>query len=504
MPEGGHDPSCPRDAGTARASLSGRRRRQLVSPSAMPWQSDIVPLVSKVRKDALTVPPYVLRALALLEEGGFEAWCVGGFVRDSLMGRAVADVDIASSAPWEKAQAVFEAAGFKTIETGVKHGTLTVVMASEVLEVTTYRSDGAYSDRRHPDSVSFVSSIEEDLARRDFTINAMAYHPDRGLLDPYGGRGDIASKTIRAVGEPRRRFAEDALRILRAVRFSSQLGFAIEEATFEAMAAQKELLGYIAKERAFHELNAFVCGAAVHDALMGCIDVIGQVIPEALPMKGFDQKTPYHVFDVLEHTAFCMENTSPSPLVRWAAFFHDIGKPEAFFTDEAGVGHFYGHGKISTEIARRVMRRLKFPTALAHDVALLVEHHDAVFEASPRPVKRMLRKLEGRPDLFYALTDLKRGDAAAQAPRCHDRIRLAGELDKALDAILEAQEAFSLHDLAINGHDVIALGIPAGPGVGEALEAALEAVIDEKAPNEKAALTAYLKEAIVPRLAPSP
>ena len=449
-------------------------------------------------KNALILPPYVLSALTLLEKAGFEAWCVGGFVRDSLMGRAVADVDIASSAPWEKAQAVFEAAGFKTIETGIKHGTLTVVMAPELLEVTTYRSDGTYSDRRHPDSVSFVTSIEEDLARRDFTINAMAYHPDRGFLDPYGGRDDIASKTVRAVGEPQARFAEDALRILRAVRFSSQLGFAVEKATFEAMLAHKALLDYVAKERVFHELNAFVCGQAVDDALMRCIDVIGQVVPEALPMKGFDQKTPYHIFDVLEHTALCMANTTPSPLVRWAAFFHDIGKPAAFFTDEAGIGHFFGHGKIGAEAARKAMSRLRFPSALARDVSLLVEHHDAVFEATPRSVKRMLQKLGGKPDLFYALTDLKRGDAAAQAPQCHYRIGLADEADKALGAILEAQEAFSLRDLAIKGDDVIALGVPPGPSVGTLLKKALAAVIDEKVANEKAALKTYLKETLIP------
>jgi len=445
-----------------------------------------------LENDALTLPPYALAVLRLLEQEGFEAWLVGGFVRDSLMGRAAADIDIATSAPWQASQALFEQAGLATFETGVAHGTLSVLAGGHTLEVTTFRADGAYSDARHPDEVTFIESIAQDLARRDFTANAIAFHPERGLLDPFGGCDDIARKVLRAVGDPQERFAEDALRILRAVRFASQLGFSIEGETFAAMLAQKGLLGSVAAERVRHELDAFVCGPAVHDALMGCIDIVGQVIGELLPLRGFDQRTPYHIYDVLEHTAYCMENTPATPLVRWAALFHDTGKPEAFSTDKAGVGHFYGHAEASTRIAREAMRRLKFPNALADDVATLVEYHDVIFAATHKSVKRRLRKLGGRTDLLFALAALKRGDALAQAPGSRKRLDLANEIEATLRDIVEAQEAFSLSALAIDGDDLQALGIPPGPQIGRLLDAALSAVIDEEVANDKAALTAFL------------
>ncbi|MDR2722002.1 MAG: HD domain-containing protein [Coriobacteriaceae bacterium] len=441
----------------------------------------------------MSLPPYALVALSTLEEAGFEAWCVGGFVRDGLIGRDAGDVDIASSASWMQVRSLFEAKGFKTFETGIKHGTLTVLIDSATIEITTFRTDGIYTDKRHPDSVTFVNSLEEDLARRDFTINAIAYHPDRGFCDPYGGQDDIAAKVIRAVGDPLLRFSEEALRVLRGVRLASQLGFSIEETTLAGMNAQKGLLREIAAERIGHELNAFVCGEHVGNALLEYVDIIGEVIPELLPMKGFDQKTPYHIFDVLEHTARCMEHTAAILRVRWAALFHDIGKPASFFTDDAGVGHFYGHAKISVELARTIMRRLRLPRTLINDVLPLVEHHDDVLAATPKSVKRMIQKLGGHTDLFFALTELKRGDASAQAPRCYHRIDLAHELDKTLDDILLAEEAFSLKDLAINGKDLMAEGIEPGPLFTELLGDALEAVIDERVANEHDALIAYIQ-----------
>ncbi|MCL1798843.1 MAG: HD domain-containing protein [Eggerthellaceae bacterium] len=449
-------------------------------------------------KAHIPLPSPALTLLSLLEGAGFEAWCVGGFVRDALIGRKAGDIDIASSAPWDKAQALFEAQGLKTFETGVKHGTLTVLVGSDALEVTTFRTDGTYTDGRRPDSVTFVESIEEDLARRDFTMNAIAYHPERGLFDPQGGQRDIEARVIRAVGEARTRFAEDALRILRGVRFASQLGFSLEEATRKAMVEQRGLLEIVAAERVSHELGALICGAFVRDTLLAHTDIIGQVLPELLPMKGFDQKTPYHVFDVLEHTACCMENTRPCALVRWAALFHDSGKPAAFFTDDAGVGHFYGHAKISVTIAQTAMRRLRLPRALVSDVLLLVEHHDDILAATPKSVKRMLRKLGGRPEMFFALTELKRGDAAAQAPHCRHRVGLAHELDAVLEAVLEAGEVFSLHDLAIDGKDLKALGIPPGPLYKELLEGALESVLSGQVPNEKPSLIASIQGRLEP------
>lgn len=440
----------------------------------------------------ITLPEQALLALDILERSGCEAWCVGGFVRDTLMDRPTSDIDIATAAPWDQTKDLFETAGYFVAETGIKHGTVTVIIDSTPLEITTYRTDGLYLDHRHPETVTFVQSIEEDLARRDFTMNAIAYHPQRGLFDPFDGIEDIQQHIIRAVGEPQKRFSEDALRILRGMRFVSQLGFTLEDKTYKGMCDQAHLLTTIASERVAVELEGFLLGDNIHDALMSYIDVIGIVVPEALPMKDFDQKTPYHIYDVLEHTAYVLQNTPSYPLVRWAAFFHDIGKPATFFTDDNGVGHFYGHAKISVKVARAVMKRLRMPNKLINDVLTLVKVHDDVVAATPKSIKRMIRKMGGNVDLFYALCDLKKGDAAGQAPKCANRIKLADELAQVARDLVASQEVFSLKDLAIKGGDLIAHGTPPGPEVGKLLEQALDAVIDEQVINEKEALLAYL------------
>lgn len=433
--------------------------------------------------------------LEALEKAGFEGWIVGGFVRDSLLGRDVHDVDIATDARWPQAQSVFEACNWRTFETGTDHGTLTVVVEGDVIEVTTYRCDGTYSDARHPDKVVFVDSIDDDLARRDFTVNAIAYHPQRGMRDPFGGIDDIDRRIIRTVGDPAARFAEDALRILRAVRFSSSLGFDVDPATEDGMARASRGLERISAERIAHELEATLCGAHVHDAIMAHVDTLGCVLPELLPMKGFEQRTPYHVYDVLEHTAYVVQNTPAEPLARWVGLFHDMGKPDAFFLGEDGRGHFYGHAAISAQKAAAIMARLKMSPRFAHDALLLVTHHDDVVEAVPKQVKRMLRKLDGKPELFRTLCAIKKADALSQAPRCRGRVELATDLEACLDAILQADEAFSLKGLAIGGRDVLALGIEPGPLVGQLLQAALDAVVDEQIPNERVALLDFVRNA---------
>ena len=444
----------------------------------------------------LALPPFAHHAINLLEDSGFEAWCVGGYVRDTLRGQSANDIDIATSAPWQKVQNIFESAGYHTFETGVQHGTLTVSLDSNTIEITTFRRDSQYSDARHPDTVVYLDTIEEDLARRDFTINAIAYSPKRGLCDPFGGLADINKGIIRAVGLPAQRFSEDALRILRGCRFVSQLGFLLEKQTSEAMNETKELLDKIAVERISHELDMLFTGNHVHRAIMDCIDILAQVIPEALPMKKFDQLTPYHIYDVLEHSAYCMQYCPPDSLIRWAAFFHDIGKPASFFTDDAGIGHFYGHAKVSVEIATKVLRRLKISPAFTKKLLLLVKHHDDIIPATPKAVKHALRKLDESPTLFRSLCSLKIGDAMAQAPHCHERVSLAKDLLKTLDEILAENAAFSLKDLAINGNDVIACGVSPGPEVGTLLASALDAVIDDEVPNEQKALIDFIKTRI--------
>lgn len=441
---------------------------------------------ARISKRALTV-------IDVLESAGFEAWCVGGCVRDGLRGHAVADIDIACSALWEDTARACRAAGMKVRETGVKHGTVTVVFDGEPFEVTTYRVDGSYSDSRHPDAVRFVRSIEEDLARRDFTINAMAYHPRRGLLDPFGGRKDLGEGILRTVGDPAKRFDEDALRILRACRFVSQLGYRIDSAAYRAMLAGKSKLCRVSRERITAELQKLLTGPHARRALMETVDVLSAVLPELVAMKGFDQCTPYHAYDVLEHTARAVEAAPPYPLARWAALFHDMGKPAAFFKEEGGRGHFYGHAKISTALARGAMERLSLPARMRDDVLALVERHDDAIEATPKAVKRALARLGGDASLFRALCELKRADAAAQAPEyAAGRMARADELLRVLQEIVERKEPFSRRQLAVDGRDAMAAGIPHGPRVGAALDAALDAVIDGELPNEREELIAFL------------
>lgn len=445
----------------------------------------------------MVLPERACRVMHALDAAGYEAWAVGGFVRDALLGRPCSDVDIACSASWQETKRVCELAGMRAHETGTQHGTITIVCDDEAFEVTTFRSDGQYKDARHPDAVTFVQTIEEDLARRDFTMNALAYRPDRGVLDPFGGQADMEHGVIRAVGNPYARFSEDALRILRACRFSSELGFSIEPATYEGMLANKGLLSHISAERVTHELERLLLGEHAGDALLGCADALAAVLPELVAMKGFEQHTPYHIYDVLEHTARVIDGVPRYPLVRWAALFHDMGKPACFFFDENGTGHFYGHAAVSVPIARGIMQRLTFSGTFMDKVLTLVLRHDDVVPAQPKPVKRMLARLGGDTELFAALCDLKRGDARGQSPVYSEgRIELADGLQRTLDDIIAANEAFTVKSLAISGRDVMWLGVPQGPLVGSVLNEVLEAVIDEQVPNSADDLVKFVEALI--------
>ena len=444
--------------------------------------------------DTLPVPREALAAIDALEAAGFEAWLVGGFVRDSLLGSRPKDIDIASSAPWQQARDVFAAQGWKTRESGTKHGTLTVVIGETSFEVTTFRADGPYRDARRPDSVTFVRSLDEDLARRDFTINAIAFHPRRGIHDPFGGIDDLQAGIIRAVGDPGRRFGEDALRILRACRLVAQLGFALDPATYRAMCASKGLLGLISSERILQELRRLILAPFAGKALLETVDVLSAVLPELVAMKGFDQRTPYHVYDVLEHTARVVDGVPPYELVRWAALFHDMGKPATYFLGEDGRGHFYGHGRVGAGMARGAMERLGMSRAFQGRVVDLVIHHDDMVEPTRASVRRMLVKLGGDVELARALFELKRSDALAQAPSCARNAEGAEAMLAILDGIVAEDAAFSVRDLSIGGREVMALGVPEGPLVGQALAAALDAVVEERVENEAAALTRFVED----------
>ena len=438
----------------------------------------------------IPLPPQVQSALRRLEDAGYEAYLVGGCVRDALMGRTPGDFDVTTSALPEETAAVF--AGERVIETGLRHGTVTVLLDGQPLEITTFRIDGAYTDARHPDAVTFTRSLREDLARRDFTMNAVAWSEGTGYVDPFGGAEDIRSHVIRCVGDPETRFREDALRILRCLRFSAFLGFLPEARTIAAARASREALRGISAERVAEELKKLVCGPDVRRVVLTETDILGAVVPELLPMRGFDQRNKHHIYDVLEHCAAACEAVPPEPLLRLAALLHDVGKPDCFFTDDEGVGHFYGHARRGAELVDPLLRRLRFDTESREEITELVLRHDMRIEPTEKNVLRVFRRFG--PEFFFRLLHIKRADALAHAPGPNLDERL--ERCEALEAIgrdLLAREAcFSLRDLAVNGRDLLALGCAPGPALGQALNRLLDAVTDGAVPNEKNALLAFL------------
>lgn len=429
-------------------------------------------------------PPYAFEGVRILENAGHEAWLVGGCVRDALIGRPFTDIDIASKAHWSQTKEAFVTAGWQVHETGTKHGTVTVSNGTNSIEITTYRSDGAYLDARHPESVTFLETIQEDLARRDFTMNAIAYHPERGLCDPFNGEADIADKTIRAVGEPHERFKEDALRVLRGCRFASQLGFEIEIPTYEAMVRSKRFLAKIASERITSEITQLLVGPHAGTAILSYVDALSYVLPELVAMKGFDQRSPYHIYDVLEHTCHVVDGVSPTPLLRWTALLHDCGKPAAFMTGPDGVGHFFGHGYTSCQLAKGALERFCLSPKFKHQVLLLIKHHDDTIELTRKAVKRAVAKMDNDPALFRALCEHKRGDARGQDVKFAHRIQYGYDLEAILDEILNSKDPLSTKDLAVNGTDLMRLGYKQGKQLGAVLSEMLEKVIEEELPNE--------------------
>ena len=454
---------------------------------------------------ARELPGYARRVVDALEATGHEAWVVGGWVRDALLGRPGHDVDVTTSAPWQETARVLRAAGIEVHETGTAHGTVTAVVGGRPVETTTYRVEGAYSDRRHPDEVRFVTDVREDLARRDFTVNAMAFHPERGLLDPFGGEKDLAARVIRAVGEPRRRFGEDALRVLRAVRFACRLDAAIEPATQEALVACAPELDQIARERIGQEMDGILATGRAAWALRHEFAVMAAAVPELAPMAGFDQRSPYHAHDVLEHTARVCAGVEEftgggaSQALRWAALLHDVAKPECWSEDVSGRGHFFGHPEAGARTARRVMARLAIPGDVARAAAALVLLHDFEIQATAPSMRRMLAELEwscpGQARrLAFDLLDLKRSDAVAKAPQCMGYAVELDRMTRALRAELAAGAVWRVGDLAVGGADVIReRGIDPGPGVGMVLAQLLATVMEGELPNDRDAQLAWLR-----------
>ncbi len=435
----------------------------------------------------MEIPKHVEYVLTILETAGHAAWCVGGCVRDALLGRTPKDWDVTTSARPEETLAVF---GSQALPTGLKHGTVTIKTEEGPVEVTTYRIDGAYQDHRHPASVTFTRSVDQDLARRDFTVNAMAWNLRGEFRDPWGGRTDLEKKVLRCVGDPDRRFQEDALRILRGLRFGATLGFSIEPGTEEAIQRNREGLRDIAAERIQVEFFKLLAGKQAAEALRSCPEVFGVFWPELLAMVGFDQKNRHHCYDVWEHTLHALAAVPGDPVLRCAMLLHDVGKPASFTLDEMGVGHFYGHPAVSRQMAEEMLRRLKCATEFRETVVRLVEWHDKDIPRTDKSIRRALRIL-GEEDLRRLIL-VKRADNLGQAPEFWDRQKELDKAEEILNRLLAEDACFSLKRLAVNGRDMLALGL-SGPAVGRVLEELLEKVMDGVLPNEREVLLAYLQ-----------
>ena len=420
---------------------------------------------------------------SLIENNGYRAYLVGGCVRDALMGTRSSDIDITTSAMPEEICRIFENNGYNTIRTGILHGTVSVISGTRTFEITTMRREDKYEDSRHPSDICFVDSIEQDLCRRDFTINAIAYsYSEDKIIDLFDGIGDIYNRVIRCVGEPMIRFSEDALRILRALRFSSVLCFSIDEATSDAILKCKNKLLCISSERVKRELDKILLGDGAGRILYDYSDVFGVIIEEINKCKGFDQHSKYHVYDVLKHICGVIDSTPKKLSLRYAALLHDIAKPNTFFLDENGEGHFHGHSANSAEIASEVMKKLKFDKKNSDAVYTLVKHHDTPLPPEVDLIKRRLRK-HGN-ELFFDLIDLAIADCLAQSPELRYRLEIYEQIKKTTRSVIESCDCVDRVDLKINGRDLIALGLK-GRDIGKTLEFLLDGVITGKLNNDR-------------------
>ncbi len=429
----------------------------------------------------INVPAHAKVVLDLLEAAGFEAYVVGGCVRDSLMGLTPLDWDVCTKASPQESLRVF--AGYHCIKTGLQHGTITVMVDKQPVEVTTYRLDGAYSDNRHPDAVQFVSDLREDLARRDFTINAMAYSPTRGLVDCFAGQEDLQARLIRCVGVPRQRFEEDGLRIMRALRFASRFGFSLDAETTKAIRACRELLLNVSVERIYKELKGVLVGSGARSMMMYFPEVFRVILPELGPMIDFEPHNKHHVYALWEHTAHAVAAIQADAVLRLAALFHDCGKPATYQVAVNYEGSYIGHAHEGSLIAKDALRRLKSDNAAIDAVCSLVANHMVVL-----PTRRAgMRHLIGRLglDVVKQLFLLKRASLKAQRSSsyadCLQEIITAEDL---MDEVLALPACYTLKDLAITGNDLIELGMKPGPEMKRVLDYLLLRVQDEAVSND--------------------
>lgn len=439
----------------------------------------------------MDMPKNVDIAINLLQSAGFEAYAVGGCVRDSLLGKTPNDWDITTSAKPEDMKSVF--ADFHCIDTGIKHGTVTVVIDGEPLEITTFRLDGEYEDNRHPKSVTFTSNLGADLGRRDFTVNAMAYSKMTETVDLFDGQNDLKNKIIRCVGDPDRRFNEDALRILRALRFASALDFEIEEKTAQSLLKNCALLGNISEERIAKELLKLVCRKGAKRILTDFAPVLFEILPELQPMYKNSHDNPHHCYDIYEHTLIAVESIDPEPTLRFAMLLHDCGKPAVKKFDENGVAHFYGHQRISAEISAQILARLKVSNKFRDEILFLVSNHDRweLYENTEK-MPRYLSKfgLDG----VLKLLKVMRADVLAQSPEYRYRLDQIADAEEIAKNLAAQKPCLSLSELQINGRTLMDIGIPQGRKLGAVLAQLLDEVIDGVTKNTQEALTTRARE----------
>ncbi len=439
------------------------------------------------------LPESVRMCMDTLNTAGFRSYAVGGCVRDSLLGITPHDYDLCTDALPEEICGAFD--GFRLVRSGEKHGTVGVVVENDVVEITTFRTEGGYQDNRHPDWVRFVDSLTDDLARRDFTVNAMAYSPEEGYIDPFGGQADLANRCLRCVGDPAARFAEDALRILRGVRFSVRFSLVPEEETQKAMFRLAPFMDKLAKERIFDELCKLLPLLTAADILRFS-PVLIQVIPELADSVGFQQHSIHHIYDVFTHTAHVVEAVPADLVLRWAALLHDIGKPACFTMDENGRGHFLGHAQRGAEMADAVMLRLKAPTTLREQVTELIRQHMTPLTPDKHILRRRLGKY-GQVQVRRMLA-LQKADFGSKGTGTPEEEAVFDEIEALLNEILAEADCLTVRSLAVNGHDLMALGFSPGPRLGDCLNDLLLQVQEDRLSNEKEALlraaAEYLEE----------
>lgn len=450
----------------------------------------------------MQIPEKVRYILNKLKENQYEGYAVGGCVRDSVLGRVPGDWDITTSAKPEQVKKIFR----KTIDTGIAHGTVTVMVDGEGFEVTTYRVDGTYEDHRHPKEVSFTPNLEEDLKRRDFTINAMAYNPEKGIVDLFDGMGDIERKCIRCVGDPQERFSEDALRMLRGIRFAGQLGFEIERDTLDAIGSLSQTIEKVSAERIRVELTKLLLSKEPEKLLLAEASGLTHVfLPEFSMMLNTSQNNPHHCYTVGEHSLhavrhiqelyqqltpneppygqnFCAEKVNT--ILVYAALLHDVGKPVCQTQDEKGIHHFYGHDVKGSELAHEILRRLRFDNNTIHMVSRIIRFHEHRYDGNRRTLRRLINKagVDVMPYLFL----LQEADVMSQSDfKRQEKLGRIRESRKMFEDIMREREPVQIKDLALTGRDLIKLGVKPGPEIGKILQTLLEKVMEEPKKNNR-------------------